>query len=374
MTVWTQVETASARRLRKSIRDHWMMFLVEGIVLIGARVAGLWWSRRLRRFGVTIFLGWLFLISGAMGLVTTFMARHMPGFWWSLLSAALGVERGPDPAGAPGDRRGLAHAGAGRVFRHGGCRQHHVCAGAPAAARGPLGLDAGQRHRRPRPRRYHFHRPAGDRRMGAGCAGRDQARRAGQEILSARSADAGGARRPAKIRESRNGGRSSRTATSRWNSATTLNGNRLAGRSPRAVQRGGGAPRRGIRGVRLPKTGARVCTRRVISLAHAAPRPGHALRSNLAKRPVTTRFRHIPRVVGAANLRLTPARGDLPAGGEGRAQARPFFVRVTRSFRDGRRPDRKSNGTRESASGFHSGAPRNDERERCRNAPTSNPS
>ena len=31
---------------------------------------------------VTIFLGWLFLISGIVGLVTTFWARHAPGFWW----------------------------------------------------------------------------------------------------------------------------------------------------------------------------------------------------------------------------------------------------------------------------------------------------
>jgi uncharacterized membrane protein HdeD (DUF308 family) len=28
------------------------------------------------------------------GLITTFMARHAPGFWWSLLSAVLGVAAG----------------------------------------------------------------------------------------------------------------------------------------------------------------------------------------------------------------------------------------------------------------------------------------
>jgi uncharacterized membrane protein HdeD (DUF308 family) len=35
--------------------------------------------------------GWLFLISGVVGLVTSFMMRAAPGFWWSLISAALGV-------------------------------------------------------------------------------------------------------------------------------------------------------------------------------------------------------------------------------------------------------------------------------------------
>jgi hypothetical protein len=44
----------------KSVRDHWVLFLVDGIV----------------------------------GLFTTFWARHAPGFWWSLLSAALGIGAG----------------------------------------------------------------------------------------------------------------------------------------------------------------------------------------------------------------------------------------------------------------------------------------
>ena len=36
-------------------------------------------------------LGWLFLVSGILGLITTFWMRHAPGFWWSLLSAVLGI-------------------------------------------------------------------------------------------------------------------------------------------------------------------------------------------------------------------------------------------------------------------------------------------
>ena len=45
----------------------------------------------LATLAITIVLGWLFLISGVIGLFTTFMMRHAPGFWWSLISAALGV-------------------------------------------------------------------------------------------------------------------------------------------------------------------------------------------------------------------------------------------------------------------------------------------
>src|SRR5260370_20857019 len=40
---------------------------------------------------VEIILGWLFFISGLVGLVMTFMMRHAPGFWWSLFSAVLAI-------------------------------------------------------------------------------------------------------------------------------------------------------------------------------------------------------------------------------------------------------------------------------------------
>src|SRR5260370_9851437 len=40
---------------------------------------------------VEIILGWLFFISGIVGLVMTFMMRHAPGFWRSLFSAALAI-------------------------------------------------------------------------------------------------------------------------------------------------------------------------------------------------------------------------------------------------------------------------------------------
>lgn len=79
--------------IQSIVSKHWKLFLAEGIVLvvlgIGAiivpPIAGL---------AVTLLLGWLFLIGGIFGLVVTFWAREMPGFWWSLFSAALSVLAG----------------------------------------------------------------------------------------------------------------------------------------------------------------------------------------------------------------------------------------------------------------------------------------
>lgn len=77
----------------KSVHDHWVLFLVEGIVLVVLGVLAIL-VPALASLAFTIFFGWLLLISGIVGLVTTFMARGAPGFWWSLLSAVLGIVAG----------------------------------------------------------------------------------------------------------------------------------------------------------------------------------------------------------------------------------------------------------------------------------------
>src|SRR5262245_19168487 len=81
------------RALAQSVRQHWVLFLIEGIVLVVLGLLAII-IPPLATIAVTIFLGWLFLISGILGLVTTFWARHAPGFWWSLLSAVLAIAAG----------------------------------------------------------------------------------------------------------------------------------------------------------------------------------------------------------------------------------------------------------------------------------------
>lgn len=76
-----------------AVKAHWKAFLFEGIVLVVLGLAAMI-VPPLASLAVTIFLGWMFLISGIAGLFVTFWARKMPGFWWSLLSAALAVLAG----------------------------------------------------------------------------------------------------------------------------------------------------------------------------------------------------------------------------------------------------------------------------------------
>ena len=79
--------------VKSAIHQHWVLFLIEGIVLVilGAIAVVV---PPLATIAYTILIGWVLLISGAVGLVTTFWMRHAPGFWWSLLSAVIAILAG----------------------------------------------------------------------------------------------------------------------------------------------------------------------------------------------------------------------------------------------------------------------------------------
>jgi len=85
-------ETAG-RALARSLRDHWKLFLIEGIVLVVLGIAALLLPL-IAGLAVAILFGWLFLALGVVGLFTTFSMRHAPGFVWSLLSAILTIALG----------------------------------------------------------------------------------------------------------------------------------------------------------------------------------------------------------------------------------------------------------------------------------------
>jgi uncharacterized membrane protein HdeD (DUF308 family) len=77
----------------KSIHGHRILFLVEGaaLVLLGLLAIVV---PSIASVNLAIVLGWLFLVSGAVGLATTYCARRAPGFWWSLVSALLAISVG----------------------------------------------------------------------------------------------------------------------------------------------------------------------------------------------------------------------------------------------------------------------------------------
>jgi len=80
-------------RVAGALADSWRFLLIEGIILVVLGAAAIV-VPPIATLAVEIILGWLFFISGIVGLVMTFMMRHAPGFWWSLFSAVLAIAAG----------------------------------------------------------------------------------------------------------------------------------------------------------------------------------------------------------------------------------------------------------------------------------------
>lgn len=81
------------REVVSAIHAHWGLFLFEGIVLVVLGFAAIVLPV-VATLAFTLVIGWLFLISGGVGLVTTFWMRNAPGFWWALLSAIIALAAG----------------------------------------------------------------------------------------------------------------------------------------------------------------------------------------------------------------------------------------------------------------------------------------
>jgi uncharacterized membrane protein HdeD (DUF308 family) len=84
-----RLQTAVAQ----SIHDHWVLYMVEGVILVLLGLLAILLPP-IATLAVEVLVGSLFLISGIVGLFTTFMLRHAPGFWWSLFSAVLAIGAG----------------------------------------------------------------------------------------------------------------------------------------------------------------------------------------------------------------------------------------------------------------------------------------
>ncbi len=59
--------------LARSLHDHWVFYLVEGIILLALGTIAII-VPPVATLGITIVVGWVFLASGIVGLITSFWA------------------------------------------------------------------------------------------------------------------------------------------------------------------------------------------------------------------------------------------------------------------------------------------------------------
>ena len=76
--------------VRNAVRLHWHFFLAQGVIMTILGVLAIIWPQ-VSTVAVAVYVGWLFLLSGALGLVTLFFAPAVSAFFWSLFTAALSL-------------------------------------------------------------------------------------------------------------------------------------------------------------------------------------------------------------------------------------------------------------------------------------------
>jgi uncharacterized membrane protein HdeD (DUF308 family) len=76
-----------------ALRAHWKLFLLQGIVMVILGILAVavpaWAS-----VAVDIYVVWLFLLSGVVGLVAMFSAGNVSSFLWTFVTALLSVAVG----------------------------------------------------------------------------------------------------------------------------------------------------------------------------------------------------------------------------------------------------------------------------------------
>ena len=86
----SNIRLDSERAITDTLRIHWLLFLVQGIIMMVLGALAVIWPQ-ISTLAVDLYVGWMFLISGLFGLVTMFVASSVAGFLWSLLTAALSL-------------------------------------------------------------------------------------------------------------------------------------------------------------------------------------------------------------------------------------------------------------------------------------------
>ena len=78
------------RAVANAFGTHWRLFLFQGVVMIVLGVVAVC-APVAATIAVDIYVGWLLLISGVIGLVAIVSTHHVHAFLWSLITAALSV-------------------------------------------------------------------------------------------------------------------------------------------------------------------------------------------------------------------------------------------------------------------------------------------
>ena len=90
MTSTSPHVTSMPSAVRDVLRAHWKLFLFQGVVMIILGIIAVAMPAA-ATVAIDIYVGWLFLLSGIVGLVAMFSAGNVSTFLWTLVTALLSV-------------------------------------------------------------------------------------------------------------------------------------------------------------------------------------------------------------------------------------------------------------------------------------------
>jgi uncharacterized membrane protein HdeD (DUF308 family) len=93
MTYSNSIPDDMRRGIEETMRTYWGLFLAQGVIMIILGALAVIWPQ-ISTVAIDIYIGWMFLLSGIVGLATMFLAPSVSAFLWSLLTAALSLAVG----------------------------------------------------------------------------------------------------------------------------------------------------------------------------------------------------------------------------------------------------------------------------------------
>jgi uncharacterized membrane protein HdeD (DUF308 family) len=81
------------RTFGEALRAHWKLFLFQGVVMVILGVLAVA-APAYASLAVDIYVGWLFLLSGLVGIVAMFYAGNVSSFLWTCVTALLSIAVG----------------------------------------------------------------------------------------------------------------------------------------------------------------------------------------------------------------------------------------------------------------------------------------
>ncbi len=84
---------AQQAQVRVGVKRHSGLMLLQAILLVIGGVIALIYPL-VSTLAVTLFLGWMLIFSGIVQAISVIAARHVPHFWWQLISAVLAIITG----------------------------------------------------------------------------------------------------------------------------------------------------------------------------------------------------------------------------------------------------------------------------------------